>query len=1488
MSPRRGGESDKLGNRYEAAWTIMHLLYVLQGRGHSLRVEDTGDLAEGSEFTYRDAGSIQVHQLKRQNGLINNWSVKSLRTFGIWAKAKKHVKAGRQYHFVSTVPARVLQELAEQARQAENLEQYIKEFIAANKILPPVFDELAAAGVLDDSYTAFRTLKGTYLSVYGEREINSINEVIAETILEGGNGKSIAADLASLILNNLGVTLTRETTIAGLAEYGIQPADSSALPSLLEQVEAINRSWADSIARQLIQPVLPRSEADELAELILADGKLTLMTGEAGGGKTGVLYQSVSKLQADGLATLCFRLDRLDHFSSSSELGVQLGLGRSPVAALAVAAGNAPSVLVVDQLDAVSFASGRMPDSLDSVADLVREADAFPLMRTVWVCRQFDVDNDERIRTLVEQWTAKTLRISLLTDSQVNEAVDAMGIDAAQLRPEQRQLLQTPFNLSLLNAVADDATVLAFDGVNRLLEAYWNRKRRDAHQRRPGTRFDQVVRTIAEAMSSRQTLSVPDFVLDPDGLANDADVLVSEYILTRDGNRLAFAHEAMFDYAFARAWMTHGVSLIMFFASDTQELFRRGQLRQILTFMRSVEPERFVAEIEALLTSEDIRFHLKDATLGVLGGLSDPTALEAAAVLRIADAVEFRGRLWRRLATPAWFVRFDEQGYIRQWIRSDSDLKQVAIDLIAQAAKVEPDRVASILEECDLGPDNLRHVFRFVDVSENERIFQLLLRYVSEGLYVGFERWLWIGVHSLPEQDPDRAVRLLQTFLQQPHALRIAGDGKVALLELKEYTLGEYVRECAKLSPLSYCAAIIPYLISVMDLTRVHLDGFGYDRDEHFGQREREHVQGGELDAALMIGAVDALEELARTEPGIAEPFLYELATVESDAAQYLLYRGLIASGQRHAEWAAQLLLADVRRLFCGWRSDSVWITRLLLQEISAHIESDQFTQIEDTVRDLRYPWEQRRGGWYAFTLLSGLEESRLSELGRRRLREYRRKFNAEQPPEPEGVIGGFIGSPIPAGSASKMRDKNWLSAIRKHSTDQSNWNSFTGGARELSQPLREQTKQDPARFAALAMSFDETTHPSYGVAVLTGLGEAETLSDPTPVFDAIRHLAAIPHEDHDRWLGWALRPYMVSAPMDIVELVRDHALSATDPTDDGLQFTSDRDELGRSSNLELSAMNTTRGSLVEALGDLLIADSDGSRTSAVVPVLERFSADPSVAVRVSSAHLVATVLRWDRPAALRQLPVLFNTNDLIFTASSAQLLLSYVGNQDFVPVLPLLDRMLASDQAQVRRVGGQLAAFAAIEWVTNGEQLEQTLQASDSSARRGAAELCAHHLHRTNSVLKARRVLESLASDQDLKVREAVGAVAMALRGEPIRPFADTLRFLLESPAYEFLMPQMLYTLDSAPDKVDDLVILIAKRFVEVFGVDSADIHTRAAGDTSHIGRLVIRALAQSTDARERSDLLDVLDNLLLVGSYGIEDLIAKSERGHGFDDAK
>ena len=1126
-----------------------------------------------------------------------------------------------------------------------------------------------------------------------------------------------------------------------------------------------------------------------------------------------------------------------------------------------------------------------MPQSFDVVVDLIGEALCVAGVRVILACREFDVENDHRIRALAGRPDMSTVRVGVLPIETVKAAIECMGLDPARMTATQLALLQSPLHLVLLSSIAGQDDALSFQSRGSLFAAFWERKRRAAKARREGVRFNDTLARVASAASDRQTLSVPIEVLDEGDLLDDANVLVSEHVLVRDGDRIAFFHETFFDYAFARQWVSGDESMVKFLVRDEQELFRRSQVRQILQHLHEREPERFLRELEELLTSVDIRFHIKEAALEVFANLPEPTTAEANLTIRVAATKpSWEGRLWQELRRPQWFNRFYKDGLIAAWLSSNDDqLTARAVDFMVGGAKDHGDAVAELLEAWPTALaylDQLRWVLRFADVHTNRRLFDLLLGAVRAGAYDEAEQELWFTVRGLAAHQPVWAVELLQARLvDHINALALNPDGKVEALAVREHGAIELVRVSAATQPRTFVQTIVPYLLGVMAATEYQASDGGPLIDRHFSYRFPDSDSNDrELDDALLSATTHALQTLVRSDPETTKTILEDLARDPHEAAQYLLYRALAAGEDTFADWAAELLLQGSGRLKCGYISDSHWVAREVVKTIAPNVDDTVHGHLEDLVRDLHNPYERGPSfGWTAFTFLSALDEVRLSKEGVRRLQEYRRKFNQDAPSEPTGITSGSVTSPIEDAAVTKMTDAQWLRAMAKHDKRDHDRILFKGSARELSQQLRLQVASDPGRFAKLALQVTADRDPAYGDAILMGFGDAASNVETEAVFAAIRHIASLGHPDNDRWLGWALRRHFRDAPLDLVEMVLDRAMHSTDPADSKPLFTPSGHDR-RADGLRMSGINTTRGSLAESLGDLLIYDADGQRTELVRHHLDELASDPVLSVRSCVAHTIGGSLRHARPAAYTAFERLIEADDILLAADLVQQLMVYIGNVNPEVIEPVIQRMLSSEDDEAQEAGGQLAAFAALEW----ERPELLVQALDAEApvRQGVARTCAARLESTSNVELATSALLLLLNDGDQDVRKAASEVALNLRGHQLRPFATLLEALIDSPSYEEATPQLLITLEDAPDQVDDLALRATQRFLTSYGKEAGDIRTSAAGDAHYISELVVRGLAQSRDRAHRAALLDVLDQLLELGVLGIGVAIAASER--------
>ena len=1478
-SSASGGVADKLGNRYELAWAVHHALRCIQDERRSITLEDLDpDLAEGSEFTYVDEhGTVAVTQVKRQHNINDHWTVAALRSRGIFRAAMHHVLAGREYHFRSMTPCGPLRVLSERARQSADAQQFMTRQLTNQ--LSPVFDELSAPDVFGNADGAWQVLRGMWFVVCDEQQLVKENAVLADTALEGVEGSLLPIAISAVLLDHLQKRLTRRELLEGLAPHGISPRNTLARRTAHHEVTGATNSWRGTVERELLTTPIPRTEAVDLIELMRATS-VALVVGAGGCGKSSVLYQAADGLESQGAEVLAFRLDRRGAFGSTSELGTQLGLSTSPVASLRMAADGRNAFLIIDQLDAVSLASGRLSERYDVIADLIQEAMAVDV-RVILACRLFDVDNDHRIRKLDSRNDVERLTVPPLPDEAVTGAVEAMGLDPAALNSTQRELLKSPLNLVLLETIASQPGALSFTSRGSLFDAFWQRKR----QTRPEIRFNDVLARIANTASDRQTLAVPIEILDPDDYIKDAHVLASEQVLAIDGDLVSFFHETFFDYTFARQWLSRQQSMVEFLCAQEQELFRRAQVRQILELLRERDPVRYRKEVEAVLTGSAIRFHIKETAMLVFANVGVPTEEDLDLVQRVSatDSTLTR-RMWQQIARPRWFDLLHGRGLIETWLDSDDlTLRERGITWLANAGDDHGAVVAGLVRARRNAPDYrrwLQWLTQRANLHKNRPIFDLMLDSVRSGDIDPVGHSLWLSAHDLASHEPLWAIELLSAcFVESPSALVTDKDGKVSILGLHEFSAAELIDESSKSEPRAFAEAMVPYLLDVMRATALerHLDGLLHDR--HFSPRFQSGTRVDDIDDALYKGVAGALSNWASKDPESVEPLLRTLAADEHDAAQALLFRALIASAMHFTDWAAELILEGGNRLSSDYISDSNWLSRELVEAIAPLVSDEVHNRLEDELRDLRNPYEQGRSfGYTAFKFLSALDRDRLGQIGVRRLAEYQRKFGIEVPPPPTGIMTHWVGSPIKAVAIGKMSDEHWLRAMAKHDNNRPDWDSPSGGARELSQMLQERTAEDPLRFANLAMQVTATTNEAYPSAILQGFGDATIPTNAQPaVFDAIRHIAGLGMNGCDRWLGWSVRRLLDETPIDLVELIRNRALHAPNPEDNTPVFWR-QDDNRHGHHLHENGINTVRGSLAEGLGDLLIHDADGERTAAVSPHLVALASDPVLSVRSCVAHTVAACLRHARPTAYEAFERLIDTEDIVLASGPINDLMIYVGNADPDRIDPVIHRMLSSTDKEVKHAGGSIAAFAALEW--ERPQLIQQALTGDAEIRAGAALVCSARIDCAANSELVLTTLRHFMHDDDDEIRKEVGELASHLRGHALRPYADFLADLIASPSYIHATPQLLITLQEAPDQVDDLVDLAAHRFLDIYGSDVADLRTGAAGDAHYIADLVVRGLAQTRDKQRVSALLDILDRLVELGVYGVDRAIEQVER--------
>src|ERR1700749_3315345 len=287
---RAGGESDKIGNTYEGAWTIHYMLLVLAGRAKAITVEDIGEKAEGSEFTLTSLHhGDEAHQVKRKQRNAQGWSLQQLRNKDVLEAARHQVQQGRQFHFVSKIPAPKLDELSDRARRSANVESFLADWLTEG--LRGDFSSLSEEYGSDQ--VAWQTLRETWFHCQDEVGLRRVNDALAELLLTGAPATAAWLSLGDLANQNLGVRLTAAAIEERLPEYELSRAQLIGDPTVVQAVDEVLASWKASIELTFLRPAIARAESTDLADrLRSSDTPVTIVVGAAGAGKSGVLWQS--------------------------------------------------------------------------------------------------------------------------------------------------------------------------------------------------------------------------------------------------------------------------------------------------------------------------------------------------------------------------------------------------------------------------------------------------------------------------------------------------------------------------------------------------------------------------------------------------------------------------------------------------------------------------------------------------------------------------------------------------------------------------------------------------------------------------------------------------------------------------------------------------------------------------------------------------------------------------------------------------------------------------------------------------------------------------------------------------------------------------------------------------------------------------------------------------------------------------------------------
>ena len=1496
--PRPGGEADKLGNRYEGLWAVDAALDLIDGGYASLNFEAVGDEAAGIEFRRTTNADVREHHSVKRSHHEGNWTLSRLTARGNTGRSILGDLIAKTCEnnygvFSSGTSASVLEELIERACASDTLEAFRRRIETSallsgqfGKYVVPIYcNEHAAYSGL--RLLEVRTMNESVLEKVVERRIRSMFRMRTG---EPTNAKAVRLLIADFVTLSLGRPLTAEAFLQSLDGHGVQRSQLKGDDAIGQLIQALTRSCVAEVEALLInQSEIVRKESSTVLAALLDDSKHVMLEGLAGSGKSCVLAQVLKQLDAQRISTLAIRLDQLTPDDLSTQLiGRRRGLPDSPAISLGEFAGDQPSVLCMDQIDALSLVSGRRQAFWGPFSDLLREVRAYPKMRILFACRSFDLDHDSRLRELLEDEDgAERISIGKLDESAILDAIGTAGITPTTLSQQQMGLLSVPLHLYLFIEAARSEP-LNFTTAGDLFDAFWDYKARavDGRAEQQGV-FAYAIGALCDALSQRESLVAPQLVLDDFPAASIA--LASEAVVYVHSGNVRFFHESFFDYAFARTFLRQNSDLVQWLASDEQHLFRRSQVRQVLAFFRDRETDRsrYLRTLRRLLEGTSIRFHIKKVVLDWLGALPNPTAAEWCVLEGLTDQLD--NHAWGVVSNSVpWFDVLQRMERWKSWLTADDKQIDRAISLFRMPevlnarSAVVAELVGPFRGKSDEWRDRLRWLTEIGYGYTSPEMQSLFISLIADGTldyarprFATNDKW-WSVLYRPSTDAPEFTARVLGAwFDRQIDRAAELGHKDPFAYDLTLVTHSQFsahvIQECSARAPREFVRELFPRLAD-----------FDVRVPKRWIVAPGMH---GKPDDQLREALAKALIAIARDDPAELDSIVGRGSRSDGKWMSALVLRAWSANPDYYAERIVRFLVdRPHERLSLGYdwstgETDSFVATSRTAVAAASRVCSDSsFAELENSILYFSTDWEQEHRciGRTELVLLRALDQDRIFDSTLQRIRELERRFPEAQErgtPEPQDQEHEvqMVQSPIPTEALPHMSDSHWLSAMATYSGDRSAMREgqFVGGALELSRDLERSVREEPGRFSSLATLMDATLPPIYFEAILRGLttkeegsGRSGTVDQVCLVLRKIVELGVqVPGRDIARAVG-SLAEAVV--PDDILQLLCRVALHDPDPEIDNWQDP----EIRRAPITQ--AINSARGAAAMALAELLFAQR--GRWSVLSPIVERLVGDQVLAVRSVVVRCLLAVVDVDRCAALAGFEQLIQGADQILGTRYVERFIHYVAFREYGAVRPTLFRMLRSSQSAAVQAGARQVALAAL-WVDEAREDGSGLLEMGEEARVGAAGVYAHNLSNETVGVECDRRLRRLFADESEAVQKAASRCWSALEPDQIASRGSLIGAFAQSMGPGTDIAMLVHGLRNSKRPLPVELCDLAERAVLAFGPRAASIQFREAGAAHDLSPLMVRLHEETTDPALRRRVLDVIDKMVHAGFYGLNE---------------
>lgn len=1139
-----------------------------------------------------------------------------------------------------------------------------------------------------------------------------------------------------------GHRITRQDLQDVLGKAGVllaPPIDEVQVCAEMQQLSAIGRSWKTDIAGKQ----LPSQTLDHLLEAVHGGKRSILLTGGPGSGKTCLLLALQKRLEQEAaidqkkLPVFIQSREFADHASDADRRAH--GLTDGWVDKLARLAETRKVIVIMDSLDVLSIA--REHTVLSYFLAQMDQLLLSPNLTVVTACRSFDRYFD---RSLAQrEWEVEIACQPLDWQKEVLPLLEGLAIVTSEIDETTRQLLGNPRQLSMFVELAQRNGSFSVPNAQALAQQYLDTV--VAADKQLGHDAMLALEALAETMLQQRSLAVPQQAFKGSSLLEQS--LCSLHILQKShGNNLTFGHQTLLDALVISAALRKGATLAGFIGQLAPVPFVRPTIRSFVARLAAGERREFRRQVREVLFSP-LAFHIRrlvaetfaeqapdNADWPLLRDLRKLHPAIFSAIYQRARAIGWHD-FWLQFLVPLLEAEGDQDALTRHAYHISTWLNDAPESVLAfwfqhlEALPPEKKFVANQfafslrdLHECylPLAKPLLEKILAY-GYLEHSFFGSVLAKAVQAGVLSDAELWQYI-IQSVTVDEIKDSYRLRDKLHCQPHEF---GDRDGNFLQNR-------MRASTALLDLAIATIEQWHHIQQAEHGFNHLDfldasSYGKVHSQHeFRHHDELHVLWAALESAILWHAEQhdswwqANSAKLAHSPEPALNYIAILALIRSPAANLPLIGEVLASpdllkSQLHYEHGDL-----IRQAF----------------HLLAH---DEQARIMAAIRQmLSERWaEECNRGWIQecrVKQLAGIPCHLRDAASQSLIDDYVRQYGMPVWQPRIYSRSGYGRSPLSHETLLQTSDSGLVRLLRHYDGYQGfEFDSFTGGEREVGNELAEAASREPHRFMTLLQASWTDLPDSFRESIIEGIAKYLRFThgnlkpdDGWQVLETVDSpvLFAVLLDELERHpLFWRRKYQAASAIEACAPLANGHDIDrlcflAVDFANIGVENTISGDKVRWLDK----GINSKGGRVAEAILSLTcrLLDERAELPGLLQAVLKRFAMSEFKGITaVVLRHLPR--LQYLRPASGWELfdLVMRQPDDLWELAAHC---LYYTYRKDFERVAFWLEKLQTTGCEEELEVWGRISALAALDSHTKLDTLLEQLHAMQSPAAWGGA----------------------------------------------------------------------------------------------------------------------------------------------------------------------